>query len=247
MAPKADAKLDQILDQLKQLDQLSPMAIKIDELHSSLGSIKEELGALTFTVNVHEDRLTALEKDMKLQKEFSNSQQQQLRSLTIRLLNVPCFLGETVNNFTKLRENVYTRFLTPLLIAAKAKGEISEIPTMNAIIDSCFRPYSATPDKLPPPVIIKLSNRPLKIAVMRNKKELPKPSPAENTAGITRFILVEDLTPDNHRALAALSKSKHTGKVWSVDGRIKYTKANRPDVVLTVKSVYDSIANILSE
>ena len=247
MAPKSDAKLDQILDQLKQLDQLSPMAIKIDELHSSLGCIKEELGALTFTVNGHEDRLTALERDMKAQKEFSNSQQQQLRSLTIRLLNVPSTLGETVNNFARLRDTVYTRFLLPLLTAAKAKGEIPEIPPPSAIIDSCFRPYSATPDKQPPPIIIKLSSRPLKIAVMRNKRELPKPTSDENSAGITRFILVEDLTPDNHRALAALSKSKDTGKVWSVDGRIKFTKADRPDVVLSVKSVYDSVAKILRD
>ena len=78
---------------------------------------------------------------------------------------------------------------------------------------------------------------------MKNKRELPKPTAAETEAGITRFILVEDLTPDNHRTLAALSKSKLTDKVWSVDGRIKFTKANRPDVVMTVKSVYDPITN----
>ena len=81
---------------------------------------------------------------------------------------------------------------------------------------------------------------------MKTKRELPTPTAAETEAGITRFILVEDLTPDNHRTLAALSKSKLTDKVWSVDGRIKFTKANRPDVVMTVKSVYDPITKILS-
>ena len=247
MAPKSDAKMDQILEQLKQLEQLAPMCQKIDELHSSMGSFREELGGLTFTVQGHEDRLVALEKDIQLQKEFSNSQQQQLRSLTVRLLNVPCFLGETVNNFAKLRENVYERFLVPLLAAAASKQEISNIPPQNTVIDSCFRPYQPSPGKQPPPVIIKLSSRPLKIAIMKNKKELPKPTSDENTAGITRFILVEDLTPDNHRALAALSKSKLTGKVWSVDGRIKFTKADRPDVVKSVKSVYDSVAKMLSD
>jgi hypothetical protein len=79
---------------------------------------------------------------------------------------------------------------------------------------------------------------------MKNKRELPKPTSDENTAGITRFILVEDLTPDNHRALAALSKSKLPARCGRVDGRIKFTKADRPDVVLTVKSVYDSVAKI---
>ena len=82
---------------------------------------------------------------------------------------------------------------------------------------------------------------------MKNKRELPKPTREETAAGITRFILIEDLTPDTHRALSALSKSKHTLKVWSVDGRIKFTKVDKPDTVMTVKSVYDPISKILSD
>ena len=244
---KSDTKLDQILEQLKQLDQLTPMAQKIDQLHSSLGTLKEELGSLTFTVQGHEDCLTALETDMMAQKELANNQQQQLRSLTIRLLNVPTTVGESTNNFAWLRDIVYNRFLTPLLAAAKDNSVLSEIPPMNSLIESCFRPYAAIPDKLPPPIIIKLTNRPLKIEVMSNKKELPKLTAFETSAGVTRFILVEDLTPDNHRCLAALSKSKLTGKVWSVDGRIKYTMADKPNDVLTVKSVFDPITTILRD
>ena len=146
-----------------------------------------------------------------------------------------------------LKESVYNRFLLPLLTKALDNNDISTIPPATNILDSCFRPYVSTPGKQPPPVIIKLSSRQLKIAVMKNKRELPKPTAAETEAGITRFILVEDLTPDNHRTLAALSKSKLTDKVWSVDGRIKFTKANRPDVVMTEKSVYDPITKILSD
>ena len=82
---------------------------------------------------------------------------------------------------------------------------------------------------------------------MSNKKELPKPTAFETAAGVTRFILVEDLTPDNHRCLVALSKSKLTGKVWSVGGCIKYTMADKPDDVLPVKSVFDPITTILRD
>ena len=89
MPPKSDTKMDQILEQLKHLDQLAPMAQKIDELRASLRPFKEELGCLNFTVQGHGDRLEALENDMKAQKELSNTQQQQLRMLTLRLLNVP--------------------------------------------------------------------------------------------------------------------------------------------------------------
>ena len=73
--------MDQILEQLKHLDQLAPMAQKIDELHASLGAFKEELGflkeevgCLNFTVQGHGDRLKALENDMMAQKELSNTQ-----------------------------------------------------------------------------------------------------------------------------------------------------------------------------
>ena len=248
MPPKTDtnAKMDQILEQLKQLDQIAPLCQKMDNLLSTMGSFKEELGALTFTVQGHEDRLEALERDMVSQKESSNNQQQQLRSLTIRLLNVPYAVGESSNNSAQLRETVFHRFFVPLLTAAVENKEIYDIPHPNTVIDSCFRPYMAKEDEQPPPVIIKLANKPIKIALMKNRKELPKPTSIENTKGITRFILVEDLTPDNHRCLAALSKSKLTAKVWSVDGRIKYTLATKPEVVLTVKSVYDPISKLLN-
>jgi len=247
MAKKADQKLDMITEQLKALDQLGPMGAKIDAIHSSLGALKEEVGSLTFTVNSHDDRITALEKDMIAQKEMANVQQQSLRSLTVRLLNVPPTPGEAANNYAKLRELIYLRYLIPLLQSAVAKGDISDIPSSSTIIDSCFRPYLPTAGKQPPPVIIKVANRQLKVAIMKNKKGLPSPSPEEVAAGITRFILIEDLTPDNHRALSALSKSKLTAKVWSVDGRIKFIRADKPSVIMTVKSVYDSVEKMISD
>ena len=236
-----------ITEQLKALDQLGPMGAKIDAIHSSLGALKEEVGSLTFTVNSHDDRITALEKDMFAQKEMANVQQQLLRSLTVRLLNVPPTPGEAANNYAKLRELIYSRYLLPLLQSAVVEGDISDIPPSSTIIDSCFRPYLPTAGKQPPPVIIKVANRQLKVAIMKNKKGLPSPSPEEVAAGITRFILIEDLTPDNHRALSALSKSKMTAKVWSVDGRIKFIRADKPNVIMTVKSVYDSVKKMISD
>ena len=243
MAPKSDSnKLDAILDQLKAL---GPMNQKLDDLQASLGSLREEVDSLQFTVNQHEDRLLSLEKEMVSQKDSSNAQQQQLRSLTVRLLNVPVSTGESTNNFADLRSSVYERFLKPLLAAAKAKNTIATIPPSTSTFEACFRPYQQVTGKPPPPVIIKLASRLIKTAIMSSRKALPLPSEDEKSAGISRFILVEDLTPDNHKALAAISKSKLTGKVWSVDGVIKFTLASQPDSVKTVKSVYDPIAKIL--
>ena len=246
-ASTSDSKLDSILEQLKALDQLGPMNKNISDLVSSMGEIKEEIKSLSYTVDTHEDRIQALEKDMAQQRELSNTQQQQLRSLTVRFLNIPYSSGEADNNSANLKDLIYGRFLYPLLLAAAKSNEIPTIPSPGEIIESCFRPYSPEKDKPPPPVILNLANKQAKIAIMMNKKELPKPTKQETDAGISRFILIEDLTPDTHRALSALSKSKLSHKVWSVDGRIKFTTVAKPDVVQTVKSVYDPIAKILSE
>ena len=243
MAPKTDSsKLDTILDQLKAL---GPMSQKLDDLQASIGSNRLEVDSLQFTVNQHEDRLAALEREMASQKDFLNSQQQQLRSLTVRLFNVPVSTGESANNFAELRSVVYERFLKPLFSEAKAKKTIAAIPPASSTFEACFRTYQQVSGKPPPPVIIELASRPIKIAAMSNRKALPLPTEEEKSSGISRFILVEDLTPDNHKALSAISKSKLTGKVWSVDGLIKFTLAAQPDSVKTVKSVYDLISAIL--
>ena len=49
---------------------------------------------LRFVVDTHGDRLLALERDMQQQKDIANVNQQQLRSLTLRLLNFPVTSGE---------------------------------------------------------------------------------------------------------------------------------------------------------
>lgn len=246
MPPKAtdNSKLDTIIDQLRALE---PMRAKIDDLHASLVTLREEVGSVQFTVNQHEDRLTALEGDMLEQKAHANHQQQLLRSLTLRLLNVPVSTGEAANNFAHLRTTVYQRFISPTLKAAgDAPGTLSITPPQDTVIESCFRPYPPATGKLPPPVIIKLASKHLKILIMKNRKALPRPSQEETASGINRFILVEDLTPDNHRVLTALTKSKYTGKVWSVDGHIKFTLVDKPNEVRTVKSVFDPIEKILN-
>ena len=47
--------------------------------------------------------IQALEKDMAQQRELSNTQQQQLRSLTVRFLNIPYSSGEADNNSANLK------------------------------------------------------------------------------------------------------------------------------------------------
>ena len=149
----------------------------------------------------------ALERDMVEQKIMANQQQQQLRSLTLCLMNFPEVIGEKEDNYAALRARVYDVVLKPLLTAAKAAKEITSVPQMATVIDSCFRPFnaSATSSKGPPHVIIKVTTKPLKIAILRQKKNMVKLTTSPD--GDKRFILVEDLIQDTHKVLTALSKS----------------------------------------
>jgi len=204
--------------------------------------VKEDIKSLQFEVGNHGDRIAALEHDMKEQKNFANQQQQQLRALTLRLLNFPACPGDVDDNYAALRVRVYDTILKPLLIAAKTSKEITSVPQMSNVIEACFRPFNATSatQNNSPHVIIKIISKPIKIALLRNKKHLPK-HPDKNS----RYLLVEDLTPATHKMLATLSKAKEVGKSWTIDGTIKYVLVGQSSV-RTVKSVFDPLSKILS-
>ncbi len=60
------------------------------------------------------------------------------------------------------------------------------------------------------------------MAILKNKRlNIPSPSDAEKTAGVKRFIVFEDLTPVNHKAMKDLQADDRVEKVWSVDGRLR--------------------------
>ena len=240
----SDEKLDLILEQLKAL---GPMQDLLLDLKQSVSVVREEVKAVQHELGAHEDRLSALERDMKSQKDLSNQQQQQLRSLTVRLLNLPVIPGEKDDNNAGLKARVYERVLKPLLVAAKASKTLSTLPQLSSVLEACFRPFNTTAAASgpPPPIIIKLTSRAIKLALMKHRKELPKPTAEETSAGITKFVLVEDLTPDTHKAFVAVSKSSKTGKVWTQDGVIRYVRTGQT-TVQSVKSVYDPIEKILN-
>ena len=242
----ADDKLDRILDQLKAL---GPIQYALEDLKTSVREVREEVRVIQYDVANHEDRLVALERDMLAQKDMANKQQQQLRSLTLRLMNFPVFIDESLDNNAGLKAKVYEVVLKPLLVAAKAAKDLSSIPQSSTIIEACFRPFNSTAasgpsneDKGPPHVIIKIATKPLKIALLKHRKNLPKPTSAD----VKRLFLVEDLTPATHKMMVAISKASVTEKTWTIDGNIKFTLAGNP-TVHTVKSVFVPLNKVLSK
>jgi hypothetical protein len=67
----------------------------------------------------------------------------------------------------------------------------------------------------------------------------------EKTAGVKRFIVVEDLTPANHKAMKDLQADDRVEKVWSVDGRLRLVLNGDDKSVKKVKSVFDPIDSII--
>ena len=135
------------------------------------------------------------------------------------LLNFPVIACEQEDNYAGLRVRVYDVILKPLLVAAKAAKDLSSVPQAATLIEACFRPFNAAANlEGPPQVIIKLSSKILKVAILKQRKNLPKPADKGK-----RYILVEDLNPASHKMLTAISKSKLAEKVWTIDGVIKYT------------------------
>ena len=107
---------------------------------------------------------------------------------------------------------------------------------------ACFRPFNAAANtEGPPQVIIKVSSKPIKVAILKQRKNLPKPTGQDK-----KYILVEDLTPASHKMLTAISKSKMAEKVWTIDGAIKYTIAGQQGIK-TVKSVFDPLNKVFAK
>ena len=111
-------------------------------------------------------------------------------------------------------------------------------------MEACFRPFNAAvlSTSGPPHVIIKISTRPIKMALLKTRKHLPTPLSTD----VKRYILVEDLTLATHKTLTAISKSKAAGKIWTIGGVIKFTLEGQA-TVRTVKSVYDPLGKILMQ
>ena len=235
MARSLEDKVDEILNQLKLL---APLPEKLDSLCGTVKSIQEDLNSAKVDIGLHEDRVTKLEDEVGKLKAVNNDLNQQSRSLTLRILNLPQVQAEKED----MRGRIYD-ILKPLLVAAKAAKDLPSVPQPATVFEHVFRPYQGEHGKAPPPVIIRVQNRSIKLALLKHRKHLAQP---ESAPGRLRILLVEDLTPENHRALSLLSKSKKVDKVWSIDGHIKFVLAGQ-STVKTVSSVFGSVESMIGE
>ncbi len=259
MMSRDSEKLDAILARLDKLDSLEDkidnISTKLNTLTAEVDSLKTKVNSNTTDITDMKEELTKVQTEMNLYKQevwklksTNNAREQRLRASTVRIFNIPVNAGESLENFKPLSTKVYDRILRPALVAAKTAGDIGTVPQIQTAVEACFRAFTQTDPAAstltPPPVIVRLSTTTLKWAVMKHRRNIPPPPDSEKDAGIRRYVLVEDLTPDAHKLLKQLQADSRTDKVWSVNGQIFFS---RPGVsgATKVKSVFSTLETIL--
>jgi hypothetical protein len=165
-------------------------------------------------VTSQQNQIDTQSKEILQLKDSVNFRNQQSRANSIRLLGFPVTDDEKVStDGTKyLSIRVYDKILKPVLTSAKAKGDLSTVPTMPNTIASIYRAGKLNSPK-PPLIVITFSSSQTRLAVLRHKRNnLPTPSDDEKRGGIKSYILAEDLTSPTFRMLKLLHTSERINK-----------------------------------
>jgi hypothetical protein len=172
---------------------------------------------------------------------------QQSKASSIRLLGFPTTDEEkmSTDGGKSLATRVYEKILKPVLAIAKAKGDLSSTPTLPNTISSIYRAGKLNSPR-PPPIVINFTNSQTRLAVLRNKRNnIPSPSDDEKRNGVKSYILAEDLTSPTFRMLKLLQADERVAKVWSSDGRLKFTLRSDSSTIHRVKSVFLPVEKII--
>ena len=196
-----EAKLDDILTSIRQLDR------KLDSVDNTVKGIQEDLRSFKFDVAQHDDKIRVLEEQMGQLRCSNNTLQQQQRSLTLRLFNAN--LGPESDD---IKGRVY-ECLKPVLAAAKAAKDLTSLPQVASVIEACFRPPSSDPN-VSPPIIIKVPNKSIKIALLKHKSIFPNQWLAQAPSQDPNFSWSRTLPPTR----TASSTSWSSLRKWARSG-----------------------------
>jgi hypothetical protein len=232
------------------MDQFSQIMANFSVINQKMDTFLTEIKAVNVRLDTCEaDMKNAYSEIFKL-KDQLNDMHQTNRALTVRIFGLPSTEDEASADSGKVTAKLaYDRILKPILSSAKEKTFITSVPTLPNCVTEAFRVKSHNPNSTrPTPIILKLSSLSIKTALFRARKDaLPSPTEAEQSAGLKRFHLAEDLTSDSFNCLMELRAHSKVLRAWSVAGEIRFTLKNGDSShVHKVKSVYDNIDLMLS-
>lgn len=223
--------------------------------NQKLDAALAELKSTTSRVGQCEVDVKAAFQEIFDLKDKVNSLEQKDRSLTVRIFGLPLSEEERdPDQSSSTAKLVYERVLKPML--SYACKELRLLPTtpqlQNAVAEAFRLSKKNSPDSKsgnrPPPILVRLVSSQVKTAIFKAKKALPDPTESEKLTGITRFHLAEDLTPSTFSLLMSLRAHSTVERAWTTEGQIRYTlKDDKSGYVHKVKSVFDSVTNILGK
>lgn len=246
--------------QLQKLSVLDTIVAKLDDLGSKVSILTDTVNVLQSDIKANSGDIKELRRDFETFKSSTcdelravkttlNNRELQLRSSAIRLFNYPVLRDEAGDNYKALQQRVYDRILRPLMTAAKGAGDLASVPQIQNTIESCYRVFQQEEHqdgKAPPPILIRLTSRQLKVSILKQRRQhMPQPTAAEKEKGAQRFVVVEDLTPPSYKLLKALQADERTEKVWTVNGQIHFSLPKKTGFK-KVRSVFDTVDDILN-
>ena len=270
MPPKAKP-----LETVETAGSLEALTASVKTMAASVEAMREQLTSSNTTIGNLSTRLAHIEDLLKatqtentaLKKELAdsaveseqlksklNSLEQHHRSWSVRVtgLKIPAE-DECDSNLVKI--HLYEQFIKPILEGAVSQGILPTLPTACEIIERAH--VLPAKDKAAKPVIARFYCRDMRALVFRLKKEF---APRESTRATTRnsgaagegpsrparlrYQMYDDLTRINFKKMKAIGDDKRVDQCWSTNGQLKF-KLVGSDTVKTVKSVFDSIDNII--
>ena len=168
MPPKGttDEKLNQLIGMMQSLQTSHDETKQLlaDSL-TRMSELEQKVSTLGITVSKQENEILGL----KIQ---ANNREITSRSSSARLVGHPVEDDESrsVDGGKAFIGRIFDKILKPILVVAKAKGEILQIPTAANAIESAYRAGKSVPGTRPPSVIINFVSRQLRLAILRHKK-----------------------------------------------------------------------------
>ena len=233
------------------ISMLKDQSTLINETKALLAESQAKVAVLETKVATLELTVDALNADVVSLKEQLNFRNQEGKLNNARIFGVPYSDEETkaTDGGESFKKLVYDRYIKPCLNAARANGDIPTVPHAVNTIAKLYRlGKPGAPGTRPPPLLLSFANHDLRNAVFRNKKAcFPSPSDAEKEAGVKRYVMVEDLTSPTYSLLKELQDHSGVAKAWTIEGRIRFTRVDKPNEIIKIKSVFTHIEKIIRD
>ena len=205
----------------------------------ALAKLIRENGKKMDKLSIKFDDLTAdhkeLKKEVDKQKVELNETQQDLRNSSLRISGLK--VGpEHRKSVIRLLQLVHEKVFAPILQGAVDAGEIMCVPEPDVLLEyGHLLPQRKKSASSSEPILVRFHSRVYRSLIFRYKRQHLKEL---NSKSDEKVFLTEHLTQANYAKLRALQEDPETEKVWTLNGKIKFTTKTAPETVVTVKNPF---------